>query len=99
MYWGSLSLVVSVKRCYEGVRRNFLETQEGKEDFVLDQSKRRKYRSRRQRVSCLLAGQVTFITIAMCTTEVRQKIVCCDNNRAGKILAVFVLHVYDGGVR
>ena len=43
--------IAAVKRCYEGLRRNLLENQEGKEEYTEDQAKRRKYRSRRQRVS------------------------------------------------
>ena len=40
----------AVKRLYESIRRNFMEQQEGKEDYVENQSKQCKYRSRRQRV-------------------------------------------------
>ena len=47
----SLSAYLHVKRCYEGLRRNLLENQEGKEEYTEDQAKRRKYRSSRQRVS------------------------------------------------
>ncbi len=42
--------IVAVKRCYESLCRNLTEQQEGKEDYVEDQAKRLKYRSRRQRV-------------------------------------------------
>ena len=45
-----MSYAVAIKRCYENIRRTFLEQQSGKEDFVEQQSKRRKYRSRRERV-------------------------------------------------
>ena len=45
------SFSVSVKRCFESLRSSFNESKEGKEDYVEEQSKRRKYRSRRQRVS------------------------------------------------
>ena len=41
--------IAATKRCYENLRRTFLE-QAGKEEFVEQQSKRRKYRSRRERV-------------------------------------------------
>lgn len=42
---------MAVKRCYENIRRTFLEQQSEKKDFAEKQAKRRKYRSRRQRVS------------------------------------------------
>lgn len=42
--------IAATKRCYENLRRTFLEQQAGKEEFVEQQSKRRKYRSRRERV-------------------------------------------------
>lgn len=45
-----LNHIAAAKRCYENVRRTFLEQQAGKEQFVEEQSKRRKYRSRRERV-------------------------------------------------
>lgn len=41
---------VAVKRCYENIRRTFNEQQSGKQEFTEQQSKRRKYRSCRQRV-------------------------------------------------
>ena len=44
-------LTVAVRRCYENLRRVFLEHQSGKEDMVEHQSKMRKYRSRRERVN------------------------------------------------
>lgn len=44
----------AVKRCYESIRRNYMERQDGKEEYVHQQSKRRKYRSRRQRVRELI---------------------------------------------
>ena len=47
----SYMLLVAVKWCYESLRRTYLEEQEGKEDYVENQSKRRRYRSRRQRVN------------------------------------------------
>lgn len=46
-------LTVAVRRCYENLRRTFLEQKIGKEDFVESQAKRRKYRSRRERASNL----------------------------------------------
>lgn len=42
--------VAATKRCYENLRRTFLEQQAGKEEFVEQQSKRRKYRSHCERV-------------------------------------------------
>ena len=46
--------LVAVRRCYENLRRTFLEHQSGKEDFLENQSKQRKYRSRRERV-CVIS--------------------------------------------
>ena len=56
-------IIVAVRRCYENLRRIFLEQQSGKENFVENQSKRRKYRSRRERVGipndvCMLLHRV-----------------------------------------
>ena len=44
------NIIAAVKRCYENVRRSFMEGQDGKENYVEEQSKRRRYRARRQRV-------------------------------------------------
>ena len=46
-------IIAAIKRLYQNVRRTFVEQSEGKEEYVENQSKRRKYRSRRQRVSTL----------------------------------------------
>ena len=43
--------VVAVKHCYENQRRFYLEQKEEREGHVEYQSQRRKYRSRRERVS------------------------------------------------
>ena len=51
--------IVAVKQCYETCRRNFLEEQEGKEEYVEMQSKKRKYRSRRQRVYFFLLNLIS----------------------------------------
>ena len=42
--------VAAVKRCYQNIRRTEMEQQDGKEEYVELQSKRRRYRSRRERV-------------------------------------------------
>ena len=42
--------IVAVKRCYQNVRRSETEQQDGNEEYVELQAKRRKYRSRRERV-------------------------------------------------
>ena len=42
---------VAVKQCYENLRRIYLEQQENRPEFSEHQSQRRKYRSRRDRVS------------------------------------------------
>ena len=44
-------LTVGTRRCYENLRRIFHKQQSGKEHFVENQAMRRKYRSRRERVS------------------------------------------------
>ncbi len=44
-------IVVTVRRCYENLRQIFLEQQVGKEKHVDNQTKQRKYRSHRERVS------------------------------------------------
>ena len=50
---GALNIIIAaVKRCYQNVRRSFMEGQDGKENYVEEQSKRR-YRARRQRV-CII---------------------------------------------
>ena len=41
--------VAAVKRCYQNIRTE-MEQQDGKEEYVELQSKRRRYRSRRERV-------------------------------------------------
>lgn len=41
---------VAIKRCYENARRNFKEQQDGMENYVEAQSKKRRYRAHRQRV-------------------------------------------------
>ena len=46
--------IAAAKRCYENLRRTFLEQQAGKEEFIEQQSKRRKYRSRCERVNVFL---------------------------------------------
>ncbi len=56
----------AVKRCYVGIRRNAIEHQEGKEEYLEDQAKRRKYRSRRQRVSSTIMHAVPLYDIT-CT--------------------------------
>ena len=40
-YFTSYMLLVAVKQCYESLRRTYLEEQEGKKDYVENQSKRR----------------------------------------------------------
>lgn len=45
-----LYILVAVRRCYENLRRTFNEQQSEKKDFAEEQAKRRKYRSRRERV-------------------------------------------------
>lgn len=51
---GALNIIIAaVKRCYQNVRRSFMEGQDGKENYVEEQSKRRRYRARRQRV-CII---------------------------------------------
>ena len=47
-YFISYMLLVAVNRCYESLRRTYLEEQEGKKDYVENQSKRGRYWSRRQ---------------------------------------------------
>ena len=44
-------IAAAVKRLYENVRRLYVEQGSGKENYVENQTKRRKYRSRRQRVN------------------------------------------------
>ena len=44
----------AIKRCYENIRRNHTEQKDGMEDYVINQAKKRKYRSRRQRVFNLI---------------------------------------------
>ena len=43
----SYDFIVAVKQCYKSCCRTYLEDQDGKEDFVKNQAKRRKYRSHR----------------------------------------------------
>ncbi|XP_064387320.1 uncharacterized protein LOC135335704 [Halichondria panicea] len=50
---------VAVKRCFENLRRQHLQQQDGKEEFAEEQSKRRKYRSRRERKFQRRANVVT----------------------------------------
>ena len=59
-------IVVAVRRCYENLRRTYLEQQSGKEELVEQQAKRRKYRSRRERVRYMYTGlKINFIHIKL----------------------------------
>ena len=59
-----ICIIVAVRRCYENVRRTFLEHQSGKEDVIEEQAKRRKYRSRRDRVNLSI---IMYTIVAACT--------------------------------
>ena len=80
---------VAVKRCYENNRRTFLEQQSGKEDFVEQQSRRRKYRSRRERVKHTSLSYWLVVVITMCSfylTEVSTTYFDCHQGRNGEVL-------------
>ena len=51
-----ICIIAAAKRCFENERRTFREQQAGKEQYVEEQSKRRKYRSRRERVIRICSG-------------------------------------------
>ena len=54
-------ILAAVKRCYQNLRRTHIESGLGKENYVENQSKQRKYRSRRQRV-CSFYNYVKIAT-------------------------------------
>ena len=58
--------VVAIKRCYENLRRSHLEHQDEKAEFAEGQAKRRKYRSRRERVlkwKCITCSGISVIIL------------------------------------
>ena len=68
--------LVAVRRCYENLRRTYLEQQSGKEDLVEQQAKRRKYRSRRERVTCTIESFLREILLSMYSTANNHHLVC-----------------------
>ena len=54
---------VAIKRGYQNIRRQWTEGQEGKENYVESQAKKRKYRSRRQRVGYIFCDVIKSQTI------------------------------------
>ena len=86
------SVIVAVKRCYENLRRTLLEQQTGKENFIENQAKRRKYRSRRERV-CTLKFIVYCYSCHSKLTEISKAFFSGDKGRKGEVLEAFEFNV------
>ena len=61
--------LAAIQCCYQNIRRQWCESQSGKENYVAHQQKQRKYRSRRQRVKnkgkCVIRISIVLLFVQL----------------------------------
>ena len=94
--------LVAIRRCYENLRRSFNENQkENAHEYTEKQSRRRKYRSRRQRVSlCSYMNINRLWTICVhALAAIWEEESRSNRKRDEYILEISLSGIYDRGIR